>query len=72
MINDEQEQHVREKKASLINRKQIKCFALELAQTKYHKFDRVSRSFLNNCEAWLRAHIVSHVSALPSKGKTIK
>lgn len=58
-------------KTKLINRSQVKQFALESSKVRAHKFTRVSGEFLFNCEAYLKEHIRSYVRRLPSKGKTI-
>lgn len=55
----------------LINRKQVKEFALSVAEGRYHKFSRVGGDFYIRCEAHLREFISSHVKRLPSRGKTI-
>ena len=55
----------------LINRKQVREFALEMAKPRTHKFTRVGSGFLVKCEANLRTFIRNQVHSLPSKGKTI-
>lgn len=55
----------------LINRKNVKEFALEMAKGRAHKFTRVGRDFFIKCEANLRAFIRNQIHSLPSKGKTI-
>jgi hypothetical protein len=55
----------------LINRKQLKAFALSLAAHRAHKFTRVSADFLLKCEANLKWFVRQHIERLPSKGKTI-
>ena len=56
---------------SLLNRKQVKLYALERARYRAHKFTRVGSDFFVKCEAQLRAFIQDYVHRLPSKGKTI-
>ena len=58
-------------KVKLINRKQVKLFALSMAETRAHEFTRVGDEFFVKCEANLKEFIRSHVQRLPSKGKTI-
>ena len=55
----------------LINRKNVKEFALEMAKGRAHKFTRVGRDFFIKCEANLRTFIRNQVHSLPSKVKTI-
>jgi len=57
---------------SLLNRKQVKAYALEAARARAHKFTRVGRSFYDQCEADLRQFISGYIRRLPSKGKTIR
>jgi hypothetical protein len=56
----------------LLNRKQVKEFALETAKSRAHKFTRVGSEFYVTCEAYLKTYIRSHIQRHPSKGKTIK
>ena len=56
---------------SLLNRKQVKQYALERASHRAHKFTRVGGDFFVKCEANLRLFIQSYIHRLPSKGKTI-
>ena len=56
---------------SLLNRKQVKQYALERARHRAHKFTRVGGDFFVKCEAHLRGFIQAYVHRLPSKGKTI-
>ena len=56
---------------SLLNRKQVKQYALERASHRAHKFTRVGGDFYVKCEARLREFIQNYVHRLPSKGKTI-
>jgi hypothetical protein len=57
---------------SLLNKKAVKAFTLEMAKGRAHKFTRVSNDFLLLCEGQLKNMIRSHVNRLPSTGKTIK
>jgi hypothetical protein len=56
---------------SLINRKHVKMFALEMAKSRTHKFTRVGGEFFIKAEAHMKEFIRSYVRSLPSKGKTI-
>ena len=56
---------------SLLNRKQVKQYALDQARSRAHKFTRVGGAFYIQCEAHLREFIKNYVHHLPSKGKTI-
>ena len=58
--------------ASLLNRKQVKQYALDQARHRAHKFTRVGGAFYIKCEANLREFIANSVHRLPSKGKTIQ
>jgi hypothetical protein len=55
----------------LINRKQVKEFALEMAKGRAHKFTRVGGEFFLKCEANMKEFIRNYVRSIPSKGKTI-
>jgi hypothetical protein len=55
----------------LLNRRQVKLYALERARHRAHKFTRVGKDFYVKCEAQLRQFIQSYIHRLPSKGKTI-
>ena len=57
--------------ANLLNRRQVKEYALERARHRAHKFTRVGASFYIQCEAHLRDFIQNYIHRLPSKGKTI-
>lgn len=57
---------------SLLNRKQVRAYALDVAKSRAHKFTRVSEEFLVDCEAQLKAMIRERVHRLPSVGRTIK
>jgi len=56
----------------LLNRKQVKEFALETAKSRAHKFTRVGSEFYVTCEAYLKQFIRGHIQRHPSVGKTIK
>lgn len=56
---------------TLLNRRQVKLYALERATHRAHKFTRVGSDFYVRCEAHLREFIQSYIHRLPSKGKTI-
>ena len=56
---------------SLLNKKQVKQFALDAAKVRAHKFTRVGGEFYDQCEAHLRQFIHGYIRRLPSKGKTI-
>ena len=56
---------------SLLNKKKVKEFALEMAKARAHKFTRVGGNFLIQCEGNMKAFIRGYVQRLPSKGKTI-
>lgn len=58
---------------NLINRAAVKRMALQFAaDTRAQKFTRVSKSFLDDAEAALNAHIRAKVAAMPSKGVTLR
>ena len=56
---------------TLLNRRQVKLYALEQARHRAHKFTRVGNDFYVKCEAHLREFIGHYIHRLPSKGKTI-
>ena len=58
--------------SSLLNKRQVKLYALEAAKNRAHKFTRVGSPFYVRCEASLRSFIRGYVQRLPSKGKTIQ
>ena len=58
-------------RTKLINRKQVKQWALAAAENRCHRFTRVGDAFFIKCEANLKEFVRSYVSRLPSKGKTI-
>jgi len=57
---------------SLLNRRQVRAYALDVAKSRAHKFTRVSEEFLVDCEALLKATIRARIHRLPSVGRTIK
>jgi len=57
--------------STLLNKRQVKAFTLEVAKSRAHKFTRVGAVFYPKCEAHLRSFIRGYVQRLPSKGKTI-
>jgi len=57
--------------ASLLNKRQVREYALHRAGLRAHKFTRVGNGFYVKCEAHLREFIQQYVHRLPSKGKTI-
>ena len=56
----------------LLNKKQCKALALELAGKRSHKFSRVAPSFLETIERKISMWMLDYIHQLPSKGKTIK
>jgi hypothetical protein len=56
---------------TLLNRRQVKLYALEQARHRAHRFTRVGKDFYVKCEAHLRQFIGQYIDRLPSKGKTI-
>ena len=58
-------------KVRLICRKHVKLFALSMAKSRAHQFERVGDDFFIKCEANLKEFIRTHVHRLPSRGKTI-
>lgn len=59
-------------KVILLNRKQVRQFALEMAKHRAHKFTRVGGDFFLKCEGQLKAFIRSEVQRHPSVGRTLK
>ena len=57
--------------ASLLNKRQVKDYALSRARLRAHRFTRVGNDFYVKCEANLREFIQGYIHRLPSKGKTI-
>ena len=58
--------------ASLLNKRQVREYALHRARFRAHKFTRVGKGFYVKCEAHLRDFITKEIHRLPSKGKTIQ
>lgn len=56
----------------LLNKKQLKAFALGCAANRAHKFTRVSQEFVDRAEFALREWVRKDIERLPSVGKTIK
>jgi hypothetical protein len=56
----------------LINRKQVRAFALEMARHRSHRFTRVGAEFFQKCETRLKEFIRSEVQRHPSVGRTLK
>ena len=56
----------------LLNRKNVREFALEMAKHLAHKFTRVGGDFFLKCEGQLKAFTRSEVQRHPFVGKTIK
>jgi len=56
-----------------LNRDAVRSYALEIAAQvrPFHKFERVSLSFLTRIEAATRRAVVEEVKKHPSKGKTL-
>lgn len=57
--------------SSLINKKQVREFALACASKRHHKFTRCGEAFFLNCNAILKDYIMREVASRPSKGKTL-
>lgn len=56
----------------LINQSNVRKLLLETAaQTRAHKFTRVSKDTLNLANAAVRQFVVNHIKSVPSKGKTL-
>ena len=56
----------------IINKSKFKKLALELAQKRAHKFTRVGNEVVEKANHQLSIWLLSYISSLPSKGKTIK
>lgn len=56
---------------SLINKKQVREFALACASKRAHKFTRVGKEFLFQAELALRGWLMQEVARRPSKGITL-
>ncbi len=59
-------------KVRLLNRKNVRQFALEMAKHRAHRFTRVGGDFFLKCEGQLKAFIRSEVQRHPSVGRTLK
>ncbi|HPY31425.1 MAG TPA: hypothetical protein PLT00_12835 [Verrucomicrobiota bacterium] len=59
-------------KVRLLNRKNVRQFALEMAKHRAHRFTRVGGDFLLKCEGQLKAFIRAEVQRHPSVGRTLK
>ena len=59
-------------KVRLLNRKNVRQFALEMAKHRAHRFPRVGGDFLLKCEGQLKAFIRAEVQRHPSVGRTLK
>ena len=60
------------KVSMLLNKKQVRRFALDAAKERSHKFTRISKEFFDWAESKLRNEIREYVKRLPSVGVTIK
>lgn len=58
--------------ATLINRAQVKAYALDTGSARARGFTRVSASFLDQVEAQVRLLIEREVRSHPSIGVTLK
>ena len=58
--------------SSLLNKRQVRAYALHRAGLRAHKFTRVGNDFPVKCEAHLRQFIQDYIHRLPSKGRTIQ
>ncbi len=59
-------------KVRLLNRKNVRQFALEMAKHRAHRFTRVGGDFLLKCEGQLKAFLRAEVQRHPSVGRTLK
>lgn len=59
-------------KVRLLNRKNVRRFALEMAKHRAHRFTRVGGDFFLKCEGQLKAFIRAEVQRHPSVGRTLK
>jgi hypothetical protein len=58
---------------ALINAAAVRRRALQLAaDTRAHRFTRVSRRFIQDCNARVEALIRQRIHAIPSVGRTIR
>jgi len=67
-VDNEIERH---RQSRVINRDYVRRWALDYAQHRHHKFERVSERFLNRVETYCKAAIRDMVDSHPSKGKTL-
>jgi hypothetical protein len=58
--------------SSLLNKRQVRLYALEAAKGRAHRFTRIGSTFYIRCEANLRLFIRNYIHRLPSKGRTIQ
>lgn len=56
----------------LINKTNVRKYALDYARRTRPKFTRVSGEFLEAIEATVRQKIINHINSIPSVGVTIK
>ncbi len=56
----------------MLNRSKVRQFALTMAASRAHKFNRVGGEFFVRCEVQLKNFIRDQVHRHPSVGKTIK
>lgn len=61
-----------ENRTPMLNRSQVRQFALTMAANRAHKFTRVGGQFFVRCEVQLKNFIRDQVHRHPSVGKTIK
>ena len=59
-------------KTKLINRSQVRQFALDVSKSTGRKFTRVGGDFFLMCEGRMKEIIRCYVHRLPSIGKTIQ
>ena len=59
-------------KTPMLNRSKVRQFALAMAASRAHKFNRVGGEFFVRCEVQLKNFIRDQVHRHPSVGKTIK
>ena len=59
--------------SSLINKKLVRQFALDMAKEHkpFHPFTRVGGVFLSKIESAVRRAVIAEVKATPSRGKTL-
>lgn len=56
----------------IINETRLRNFALSCAEQRAHRFERVSKEFIERMDARLKAMVADEIKRLPSKGKTIR